>query len=52
MDLRPAYPAGANTTGLIAAGLLVAFGFGIMQPILGLALRLVSAAASIAGQAG
>ena len=52
MDIKPIYPAGANTTGLICAALLVAFGFGLMQPVLGLLLNLLGMATRMAAQAG
>lgn len=56
MNLKPQYPAGANTTGLIVAGLLVAFGFALMQPVVGtvsgLARAGVTAAAQSAQQVG
>lgn len=51
MNLKPTYPAGANTTGLIVAGLLIAFGYGLMQPVVGLVARLAGGALSMAAEA-
>lgn len=51
MNLKPVYPAGANTSGLIVAGLLVALGFGLMQPVMGLLLNFAGIATRMAAAA-
>lgn len=51
MNLKPQYPLGANTTGLIVAGLLVAFGFGLMQPVVGMLSGVARAGVAVAAQA-
>lgn len=50
MNLKPQYPLGANTTGLILAGLLFAFGSGLVQPVVGMLSGVARAGVTAAAQ--